>query len=164
MWWNFKSSKCLQSDPFNILHMARQLCCRGVCKILLRSDHRWLNYNKAKFPSNLNCEQNTVDETGSKLRSHERHRWPRLASISGVSVLSNRENVIHQGCTVLCLPEGKFGQDIRCARKYPRSRIGRRYHRVICWIIMKIFTKQYRYVLHETTVGLGGRSLKLISP
>ena len=44
--------------------MARQLCCRGMCKNLLRSDGQQRNYGKAKFPSNLNCGQKTVSETG----------------------------------------------------------------------------------------------------
>ena len=44
--------------------MARQLCCRGMCKNLLRSDGQQRNYDKAKFPSNLNCGQKTVSGTG----------------------------------------------------------------------------------------------------
>ena len=39
------------------LYMARQLCCRGMCKNLLRSDGQQQSYGKAKFPSNLNCGQ-----------------------------------------------------------------------------------------------------------
>ena len=34
------------------------------CKKLLRSDGQQRNYGKAKFPSNLNCGQKTVSETG----------------------------------------------------------------------------------------------------
>ena len=34
--------------------MARQLCCRGMCKNLLRYDGQQRNFGKAKFPSNLN--------------------------------------------------------------------------------------------------------------
>ena len=34
-------------------------------KILWQSCEQWLNYSKAKFPSNLNCEQNSVSEMGS---------------------------------------------------------------------------------------------------
>ena len=44
--------------------MARQLCCRGMCKNLLRSDGQQRSYRKAKFPSNVNCGQKTVSETG----------------------------------------------------------------------------------------------------
>ena len=44
--------------------MARQLCCRGMCKNLLRSDSQQWNYSKTKFPSNLNCGQKIVSETG----------------------------------------------------------------------------------------------------
>ena len=47
--------------------MARQLCCRGMCKNLLRSDGQQRSYGKAKFPSNLNCGQKTVSETGPRL-------------------------------------------------------------------------------------------------
>ena len=32
--------------------MTQQLCCRGTCNNLLRSDHLSLDYHKAKFPSN----------------------------------------------------------------------------------------------------------------
>ena len=35
-----------------------------MCKILLRSDGQQRSYGKAKFPSNLNCGQKTVSETG----------------------------------------------------------------------------------------------------
>ena len=44
-----------------------------MCKILLRSDDQWLNYSKAKFPSNLNCEQNTVRERVSDPRLIKTH-------------------------------------------------------------------------------------------
>ena len=58
------SPRFLYSDCYKILYMARQLCCRGMCKILLRSDGQQRNYGKAKFPSNLNCGQKNVSETG----------------------------------------------------------------------------------------------------
>ena len=51
-------------DRYKILYMARQLCCRGMCKNLLRSDGQQRSYGKAKFPSYLNCGQKTVSETG----------------------------------------------------------------------------------------------------
>ena len=51
-------------DRYKILCMARQLCCRGMCKNLLRSDGQQRSYGKAKFPSYLNCGQKTVSETG----------------------------------------------------------------------------------------------------
>ena len=38
------------------------MCCRGICKNLLRSDGQQRNYSKAKFPSNLNCGQNSLVE------------------------------------------------------------------------------------------------------
>ena len=44
--------------------MVWQLCCRGMCKNLLRSVVQQRNYGKAKFPSNLNCGQKSVSETG----------------------------------------------------------------------------------------------------
>ena len=49
---------------YKMLYMAWQLCCRGMCKYLLRSDFQQRNYSKAKFPSNLNCRQKIVSETG----------------------------------------------------------------------------------------------------
>ena len=58
------SSRFWCSDRYKILYMARQLCCRGMCKNLLRSDSQQRNYSKAKFPSNWNCGQKIVSETG----------------------------------------------------------------------------------------------------
>ena len=58
------SSKFQYSDRYKILYMARQLCCRGMCKNLLRSDGQQRNYSKAKFSSNVNCGQKIVSETG----------------------------------------------------------------------------------------------------
>ena len=49
--------------------MAR-LCCRGMCKNLLPSDGQQQNYSKAKFPSNLNCGQKILSETGPRPGSH----------------------------------------------------------------------------------------------
>ena len=43
--------------------MAWQLCCRGMCKNLLRSDGRQRNYKKTKFPSNLDFGQKIVSES-----------------------------------------------------------------------------------------------------
>ena len=58
MWWKFHFALTqIQSDRYKILHMTRQLCCRGMCKILLRSGDHWLNNSKAKFPSNLNLSK-----------------------------------------------------------------------------------------------------------
>ena len=53
-------------DRYKILYMARQLCCRGMCKNLLRSDGQQRSYGKAKFPSYLNCGLKTVSETGPR--------------------------------------------------------------------------------------------------
>ena len=44
--------------------MARQLCCRDMYRLLLRSDGQQRNYSKTNFRSNLNCGQKTVSETG----------------------------------------------------------------------------------------------------
>ena len=60
------SSRFWYIDRYKILYMARQLCCRGMCKNLLRSDDQQRNYSKANFPSNLNCGQNIVSETGPR--------------------------------------------------------------------------------------------------
>ena len=54
------------SDRYKIFRMTRQLCCRGMCKHLLRFDHQERNYNKANFPSNFNCGQNAVIEMGPR--------------------------------------------------------------------------------------------------
>ena len=45
-------------------------CCRGMCKYLLRSDGQRRSYGKANFPSNFNCEQKTVSETGPRTSTH----------------------------------------------------------------------------------------------
>ena len=37
-----------------------------MCKKLLRSDGQQRSYDKAKFPSNLNCGEKTVSETGPR--------------------------------------------------------------------------------------------------
>ena len=50
----------------NILYMARQLFCCGMCKNLLQSDGQQWNYSKAKFPSNFNCGQKIISETGPR--------------------------------------------------------------------------------------------------
>ena len=42
--------------------MARQRS--AMCENVLRSDGQQRNYSKAKFPSNLNCGQIIVSETG----------------------------------------------------------------------------------------------------
>ena len=60
------SSQFWYSDYYKILYMAQQLCCRGMCKNLLRSDGQQRNYSKVKFPSNLNCRQKIVSETGPR--------------------------------------------------------------------------------------------------
>ena len=52
------------SDCYGILYMVRQMCCRGMCKYLFRSDDQQRNYSKAKFPSNLNYGQKIVSEMG----------------------------------------------------------------------------------------------------
>ena len=60
------------SDRYKILYMARQLCCRGMWKKLLRSVGQQWSYGKGKFPSNLNCGQKNVSETGPMSRSWAR--------------------------------------------------------------------------------------------
>ena len=44
--------------------MARQLCSRGMCIYLLRSDGQQWNYGKAKFPSEFELRAKIVSETG----------------------------------------------------------------------------------------------------
>ena len=73
--WQFKfdgnffslSPRLHYRDRYKILYMARQLCCRGLCKNLLRSDGQHRSYGKTKFPSYLNCGQKNVSETGPRL-------------------------------------------------------------------------------------------------
>ena len=43
------------------------LCCRGMCKTLLRSDGQQRSYGKAKFQTNLNCGLKNVSETAPGL-------------------------------------------------------------------------------------------------
>ena len=58
--------------PQELLHRHRgyrtvdffQLRCVDMYNNLLRSDGKQWLYSKEKFPSNLNCEQNVVSETG----------------------------------------------------------------------------------------------------
>ena len=42
------------------LYIVRQLCCRGMCRNLSRSDGQQRNNSKAKFPSNLNYGQKSL--------------------------------------------------------------------------------------------------------
>ena len=58
------SPRLQQSDRYKVLYMTRQLCCRGMCKNLLRSDGQQWNYLKAKFASNLNYKQKNISDTG----------------------------------------------------------------------------------------------------
>ena len=72
------------------LYMARQLCCCGMCKNLLWSDGQQRNYSKPKFPSNSNCGQKIVSETG-----------PRSAFLSRVLISLNTPNSMCRICTNL---------------------------------------------------------------
>ena len=72
------------------LYMARRLCCCGMCKNLLWSDGQQRNYSKPKFPSNLNCGQKIVSETG-----------PRSAFLSRVLISLNTPNSMCRICTNL---------------------------------------------------------------
>ena len=56
----FTLTSILKQWSLQILYMARQLCCRGMCKNLLRSDGQQRRHGKAKFPSNLIYGQKTV--------------------------------------------------------------------------------------------------------
>ena len=47
------SPKLYWSDRYEILHMARQLCCPGMCKILYQYRTLQWSYIKTNFPSNL---------------------------------------------------------------------------------------------------------------
>ena len=60
------SPRLLYHDSYKMLYMARQLCCRGMCKNLLRSGGQPRNYGNTKFPPNLNCGQKNISETGPR--------------------------------------------------------------------------------------------------
>ena len=85
--------------------MAGQLCCRVMCKNLLRSDGQQRNCGKAKFLSNLNSGQKIVSETGPRntckhlgmLRSHL-ETW---FFTRGLRVLSSPASVCV--CVCVCL-------------------------------------------------------------
>ena len=72
--------------------MARQLCCRGMCKNLLRSDGQQQKYSKAKFPSNLNCGQQIVSETGPWTERGKERDW-----------YEDRRSDREEGNEVMCL-------------------------------------------------------------
>ena len=57
------SLRFYSSDRYQILYVARQPCCGGMCKTLLWFNGQQRSYSKAKFPSNLNCGK-IVSETG----------------------------------------------------------------------------------------------------
>ena len=45
--------------------LPRQLCCRGMCKLLSRCDTiQWCSYTQTDFPSNLNYDRKIVSEMG----------------------------------------------------------------------------------------------------
>ena len=64
--------------------MTRQLCCRGMCKNLLRSDGQQWNYSKAKFPSSLNCGKKIVRETGPWAVNWYQLCWVRVSPASNM--------------------------------------------------------------------------------
>ena len=74
--------------------------CRGMCKNLLRSDGQQRNYSKAKFPSNLNCGQKIVSETGPCHRD----------LTSGQSLPAGKWSMIKQVNTLSCMTECQWGK------------------------------------------------------
>ena len=61
--------------------MTRQLCFRGMRKILLRYNHQQLNYSWMKFPSNLNCDGKIVSEMGHTDAWSMLTHWGRVTHI-----------------------------------------------------------------------------------
>ena len=47
--WISLSSRFLKNNHYKILHLPQQLCCCGMCKILLWYDHHEWSYSKVKF-------------------------------------------------------------------------------------------------------------------
>ena len=92
------SPRFLYSDCYKILYMARQLCCRGMCKILLRSDGQQRNYGKAKFPSNLNCGQKNVSETGPCIKW-----WQCVWAVYIILGMNNALHIWHMIYAKFCL-------------------------------------------------------------
>ena len=68
--WKFRFTLTSTPLPWSLqtLYMARQLCCRGMSKNLLRSDGQQRSHGKAKFPLHLNCGQKNISETGPRRR------------------------------------------------------------------------------------------------
>ena len=66
MWWKFQFALIFIVTKWSLwmLHMARQLCFHGMCKLLLWYVYQQLNCSWMEFPSNLNCDQNIVSEMG----------------------------------------------------------------------------------------------------
>ena len=59
-----------------IFLMARQLCCRCMCKKLLRSHGQQWNYSKANFPWNLNCgRKSLMKQAPGPFRKGVRSSW-----------------------------------------------------------------------------------------
>ena len=56
-------------DCYKILYMPWQLCCHGMCKIVLQSGSQYLNFSKAKFP--IKDELRTKDLQGNEPRTED---------------------------------------------------------------------------------------------
>ena len=65
-----------QSDRNKILCMAWQLCCRGMYKILLRSDSLLLNYSKGNFSIEFELRAKFFSETGPWCQWYQRFPSP----------------------------------------------------------------------------------------
>ena len=76
------SPQLWNSGHYEILHMAGQLCTRGMCKNLLRSDGGQRNYGKLKFPLNLICRPKIFSEMGP--RWHHSHNQLNITKSIGL--------------------------------------------------------------------------------
>ena len=54
--WNIQSALILRSDHYEILHMARQLCCCGMCKSLYLYGTLQCSHTNTHFRSNMNYD------------------------------------------------------------------------------------------------------------
>ena len=58
------SLKLQWNECYQILRVPIQHRCHGMCKYLLQSDHKQVNYSKINYPLNLSCEWKIISEMG----------------------------------------------------------------------------------------------------
>ena len=125
------------------MYMARQLCCRGMCKNLLRSDGQQRNYNKAKFSSNLNCRQNIVSETGPWAVKMHRVNLCRIITDKANTSINDDEQVSPKDIYRLKTPAlvHAFDMIMLCSVLPNGSKPFLNY----CWLIVRDQSEQFRW-------------------